>query len=66
MSLSLTEEDIPSASLRGRGPDDVSLVDLRRWLVCRGAHKGGMKPELINRSVILIFLNIFWDHTKGC
>jgi len=35
--LLLNEDDIPGASLDGKRPCEVNVVQLRRWLVCRGA-----------------------------
>jgi len=45
----LTEDDVPGASLKGKHPKDLTVVQLKRWLACRGAPLGGKKPELINR-----------------
>ena len=45
----LTEDDIPGASLKGKHPKELNVVELKRWLACRGAPQGGKKPELINR-----------------
>ena len=47
--LLLTESDIPGASLDGKHPSELSVVQLKRWLVCRGAPVTGKKPELIQR-----------------
>ena len=49
--LLLTESDIPGASLDGKNPSELSVVQLKRWLVCRGAPVTGKKPELIQRYV---------------
>jgi len=45
----LTEDDILGASLKGKHPKELTVVELKRWLTCRGAPVGGKKPELINR-----------------
>lgn len=50
--LFLTEEDIPGASLSGKSPELLSVVELKRWLACRGAHRGGTKSQLIKRYVL--------------
>lgn len=47
--LGLTEQDIPGASLNGKSPTELSVTQLKRWLICRGAPVGGKKPELIQR-----------------
>ena len=47
--LLLTESDIPGASLDGKNPSELSVVQLKRWLVCRGTPVTGKKPELIQR-----------------
>ena len=45
----LTEADIPGASLDGKCPSELNVVQLKRWLACRGAPVNGKKPELIKR-----------------
>ena len=45
----LTESDIPGASLNGKKPNELNVVQLKRWLSCRGAPTGGKKPQLIER-----------------
>ena len=47
--LLLTEGDVPGASLNGKNPGELNVVQLRRWLACRGAPITGKKPELIER-----------------
>ena len=47
--LLLTESDIPGASLNGKDPSELNVVQLKRWLACRGAPIAGEKPELIER-----------------
>ena len=49
----LTESDIPGASLNGKKPNELNVVQLRRWLSCRGAPIGGKKPQLIERLAYL-------------
>jgi len=45
----LNEYDIPGASLNGKSPSQLNVVQLKRWLACRGAPVSGKKPELIER-----------------
>ena len=47
--LLMTESDIPGASLNGKDPSELLVVQLKRWLACRGAPTAGNKPELIKR-----------------
>lgn len=47
--LLLTEGDVPSASLNGKTPGELNVVQLRRWLACCGVPITGKKPELIKR-----------------
>ena len=53
--LMLDENDIPGASLNGREPNELTVVQLKRWLACRGAPLSGKKPELIDRYVPVTF-----------
>ena len=45
----LTESDIPGASLDGKDPTELNVLQLKRWLACHGAPVNGKKPELIQR-----------------
>ena len=47
--LLITESDIPGASLNGKDPCELNVLQLRRWLACRGAPTAGKKPKLIER-----------------
>ena len=47
--LMLNEDDIPGASLKGKKPNDLNVVQLKRWLACRGASLSGNKAQLIER-----------------
>jgi len=47
--ISLTENDIPGASLKGRPPNLLKKDELKRWLQCRGAHVSGSKEDLVRR-----------------
>ena len=43
LSQSLTEEDIPGASLQGRNPTALKTDELCFWLKCRGDPAKGLK-----------------------
>jgi len=46
----LAEEDIPRAALRGRNPQQLIILELKRWLSCRkGAKTNGNKCSLVER-----------------
>ena len=45
----LSEDDVPGASLNGKKPSQLNVTSLRRWLSCRGAPISGNKPQLIER-----------------
>ena len=45
----LSEYNIPGASLNGKKPRELNVVQLKRWLACRGAPTSGKKPQLIER-----------------
>ena len=47
--LLITESNIPGTSLNGKDPCELNVLQLRRWLACRGAPTAGRKPELIER-----------------
>ena len=47
--LLLTESDVPGSSLSGKDPAELNVVQLKRWLACRGAPITGKKPQLIER-----------------
>ena len=46
LSQSLTEEDIPGASLQGRNPTALKTDELRFWLKCRGDPAKGLKTQV--------------------
>ena len=48
-SVHLGEKDIPGASLCGRDPSELHVVELKRWLKCRGANTVGKKADLVKR-----------------
>ena len=45
----LTEDDIPGAVLPNRNVEASSVVQLKRWLICRGAKTSGKKSALVSR-----------------
>ena len=45
----LREEYVPGASLAGRDPKTLKVVELQRWLQCRGASTKGKKADLVLR-----------------
>ena len=45
----LREEDVPGASLAGRDPKTLKVVELQHWLQCRGASTKGKKADLLLR-----------------
>ena len=48
--ITLSEDDIQGASLRGKAPSQVTIPELKRWLSCRkGAKLSGMKRSLVER-----------------
>ena len=50
-AITLTENDIPGASLLGRKPEELSNSELKFWLKCRGDTGKGLKTkaELVKR-----------------
>ena len=43
--LLLTKSDVPGSSLSGKDPAELNVVQLKRWLACRGAPiTGGKTP----------------------
>ena len=50
-AITLTENDIPAASLLGRKPEELSNSELKFWLKCRGDMGKGLKTkaELVKR-----------------
>ena len=45
-----TENDIPGASLNGRDPSQLKVLELKRWLQCRAGSTRGLKADLIARQ----------------
>ncbi|XP_060588673.1 uncharacterized protein LOC132744083 [Ruditapes philippinarum] len=48
-AVKLTENDVPGAKFRSCDISEHSVVELQRWLQCRGLKLSGNKPELIDR-----------------
>ena len=45
--VTLDENDVPGTSLNGKIPSQLNVMQLKRWLACRGTPQTGKKPELI-------------------
>ena len=45
----LWEEDVPGVPLAGRDPKTLKVVELQRWLQCRGMSTKGKKVDLLLR-----------------
>ena len=45
----LTEDDIPGAKLPCQFVEQCSVMQLRRWLLCRGAKTTSLKSVLVTR-----------------
>ena len=58
LSQSLTEEDIPGASLQGRNATALKTDELRFWLNCRGDPAKGLKKKgTIGEKVSTVFVS---------
>ena len=60
----LTKSDIPG-SPNGKKPNELNVVQLKRWLSCRGAPTGGKKPQLIDQRYYQYFVCAYlgWNVT---
>ena len=54
----LGEEDVPGASLGGRTPNSLKILEFKRWLLCRNASIRGKKPDLVLRYVSYVLLKL--------
>ena len=45
----LDEEDVPGASLNGREPGQLHVVELKHWLMCGAATTVGKNQDLVKR-----------------
>lgn len=50
-NVQLNETDVPGAAFGQKTYEECTVVELRRWLECRGLKISGSRPELIQRSV---------------
>lgn len=48
-AIKLNEEDVPGAKFRCSDVSEHSVMELKRWLECRGLTTSGKKPELVQR-----------------
>ena len=48
-SIPLREEDVPGAILPRKIPEECTVKQLQRWLLCRGAKTTGKKLQLVQR-----------------
>ena len=51
----LSEKDIPGAKIPRETVEQCSIVQLKRWLLCRGAKTTGNKKALMTRYVRVIW-----------
>ena len=48
--ITVSEDDIQRASLRGKAPSQLTIPELKRWLSCKkGAKLSGTKQSLVKR-----------------
>ena len=45
----VSEKNVSGASLGGRDPTNLTLPELKRWLLCRNASLKGKKADLVVR-----------------
>ena len=48
-NVKLKEEDVPGAILPREKPEECTVKQLQRWLLCRGAKTTGKKMQLVQR-----------------
>ena len=48
-SINLREDDVPGAILPRKIPEECTVKQLQRWLLCRGAKTTGKKMQLVQR-----------------
>ena len=58
LKVILSEEDIPGAKIPRETVEQCSVVQLKRWLLCRGAKTTGNKKALVTRYVRFIWRSI--------
>lgn len=47
--IKLKEKDVPGAILPSNAPEECTVKQLQRWLLCRGAKTTGKKMQLVQR-----------------
>ena len=52
--VKLKEEDVPGATLPRNTPEECTVKQLQRWLLCRGAKTTGKKTQLVQRYNLLV------------
>ena len=55
--VTLTAEHDPGASLNIHDPRQLHVVELKKWLKCRGATTAGKKQDLVKRlkfSIVIV------------
>ena len=48
-AMAMHQDDVPGASLDGRNPERLKILELKHWLLCRGASTKGKKADLVAR-----------------
>ena len=48
-NVKLKEEDVPGVILAREKPEECTVKQLQRWLLCRGAKTTGKKTQLVQR-----------------
>jgi len=48
-NVKLRQEDVPGAILPRQIPEECTVKQLQRWLLCRGAKTTGKKMQLVQR-----------------
>lgn len=54
-SINLREEDVPGAIFLRKIPEECTVKQLQRWLLCLGAKTSGKKMQLVHRSYFVLF-----------
>ena len=63
--INLSSDDVPGAYINIDDFESSSIVQLKRWVECRGLKATGNKPDLLQRWIILnekyiVFLIFFY------
>ena len=51
--INLTEDEVPGAKLALPIVEENTVLQLKRWLYCRGLHQTGVKDVLVKRYVFI-------------